>query len=192
MKKKPRGRPKEIEDRIEPWQFGRLAIVTAAYDESRERGEKHRDAVKAAVATVRQSSPELSISETGVRRILATYRPRGSGTILRFARRLYTEEDVNRYCWIRDQIAALEGKAGLTMPQLPTFDATGPARVFVRFSDRPDYPRHNRKLPRNNPDRLLSEFLGPKSLASFWKFGLTMGHVLSAGGTEHGPRNSVC
>ena len=70
--KKPRGRPRNEKDRIKSWQFGRVAMILCAYDEARRRGDKHSVAVKDAVDSIRQHSPELSISESEVRRTLAT------------------------------------------------------------------------------------------------------------------------
>jgi hypothetical protein len=146
MEKKPRGRPRKKDDSFEPWQFGRAAIVLSAYDDAREKGEKHSVAVRGTVATVRRCSPELPISETGVKRILSTFRSRKSRTILRFERSPLSEEDKPRRRWIWEQIAALEKKKGVTLPEPPVYDETPLREKFlIRFSERPDYPRHNRK-----------------------------------------------
>jgi hypothetical protein len=95
-----------------PWEFGRLANVTSAYDESREKGEKHSVAVRDVVDTVRQRSPKLPISETGVKRILSTCRPMGSEKILRFERSPWSEEDKKKYNSIREQSAAFAETEG--------------------------------------------------------------------------------
>jgi hypothetical protein len=146
MEKKPRGRPRKIKDSVEPWQFGRLARVTSAYDEARARGEKHSVAVRCTVDTLRLCRPKMRISETGVKRILSTYRPRGSGTILLFERSVMSEGDIQKHRWIREQIAALREKEGITLPPLPAYDETRRREKFaIRFAARPDYPRHNRK-----------------------------------------------
>ena len=78
MERRPRGRPRKKKDTIEPWQFGRAAIVISAYDEGREKGEKHSAALRDAVDAFRRRSPETPISVTGVKRILSVFRPRGS------------------------------------------------------------------------------------------------------------------
>jgi hypothetical protein len=149
MEKRRRGRPKKKEGSIEPWQFGRLAMVTSAYDEARKRREKHSVAVREAVDSLRLGSPEMPISETVVRRILSTYRPKGSGTILLFERSVMSEADIQKYRLIREQIAALQGKKGITLPPLPAYDETRRREKFtIRFAARPDYPRHNRKTPK--------------------------------------------
>lgn len=148
IEKRPRGRPRKIEDSIALRQFGRLAKVTSAYDQSREKGAKHSVAVSDVVDTFRQRSPKLRISETGVKRILSTYRPRGSEKILRFDRLPWSEGDKKKYNAIREQSAAFAEKEGITVPQLPVYDETRRREKFLlRFSERPDYPRHNRKSP---------------------------------------------
>jgi hypothetical protein len=120
-----------------------------AYDEARKKGEKHSVAVRAAVDSLRLDSSEMPISETEVKRILSTFRPRGSGAILRFERSPLSEEDIKRYRWMREQIAALQKEKGITLQVPPVYDETRRRVKFtIRFSERPDYPRHNRKAPR--------------------------------------------
>jgi hypothetical protein len=149
MEKRRRGSPRKIEDSLEPWQFGRLAKVTAAYDEARRKGEKHSVAVRDTVESLKRTSPKMPISETEVRRILSTYRPKGSGIILLFERSVMSETDIQRHRWIREQIAAWREKKGITLPQLPAYDVTRRREKFtIRYSERPDYPRHNRKAPK--------------------------------------------
>jgi hypothetical protein len=71
--KRTRGRPRKKEGRIEPWQFARAAIVMYAYDEVRKSGQKHCVSVTQALEFVRHGDFEMPISETEVRRILATF-----------------------------------------------------------------------------------------------------------------------
>ena len=149
MEKRRKGRPRKKEDSIEFWQFARAGIVMAAYDEARKKGEKHRGAVREAVDSVRLGSPEMPISETGVKCILSTFRPRGSGTILRFERSTPSEKDIKINRWIREQLATLQGKKGLTLPVPPNYDLARSVTAFtIRFAERPNYPRHNRKNPK--------------------------------------------
>jgi len=146
MEKRQRGRPRKKEDSIEFWQFVRAAIVMWAYDEAREKGEKHRVAVRCAVDSLRQRSPEMPISETEVKRILSTFRPRGSGTILRFEPSTPSEADIKINRWIRQQLATFQGKKGPTLPVPPNYDLARRVTAFtIRFAERPNYPRHNRK-----------------------------------------------
>jgi len=131
---------------MEPWQFGRVVKVRCAYDESRRKGEKYSVAVRDAVDNVKQSSPEMPISETGVKRILSRYGPKESATILCFERVPMSEADIKRHRWIREQFAALRKKEGVTLPELRVYDETRRRDKFlIRFSERTKYPRHNRK-----------------------------------------------
>jgi hypothetical protein len=148
MEKGHRGRPRKEEGSIEFWQFARAAIVTCAYDEARQNGEKHSSAVRHAVDSLKLCSQEMPVSETEVRRILSTFRPRGSGTILRFERSTLREEDIKINRWIREQFAALQEKKGITLLAPPVYDETRSIAILtVRLADRPSYPRHNRKAP---------------------------------------------
>lgn len=146
MKKRSRGRPRKIEGSIKLWQLGRQARVTCAYDESRGKGEKHSVAVKEAADAVRQCRPEVPISETGVKRILSTVRPRGSRTILRFERAPLVEEDIKKLRLIVEQVPDLQEKNDVTLAEPWVYNETRRREKFlIRFSERPDYPRHNRK-----------------------------------------------
>lgn len=145
MKKGPGGRPKKKEDRMDSRQYGRAAIVMCAYDEARKKGEKHSIAVRYAVDSFRQRSSRMRISETEVKRILSRFRPKGRGAILLFERSTLSEEDIKRRSWIREQIAGLYGEKGITLAQLPVYDETRREKFTIRFSERPDYSRHNRK-----------------------------------------------
>ncbi len=117
-----------------------------AYDEAREKDEKHSVAVRYAVDSLRRSGPKMRISETEVKRILSTFRPRGSGTILRFERSTLGEEDIKRHRWIKEQFAALQKEKGITLQVPPVYDETlHGAKFTIRFAERPNYPRHNCK-----------------------------------------------
>jgi hypothetical protein len=146
MEKRRKGRPRKKEDSIEFWQFARAGKVMSAYDEARKKGEKHSVAVREAVDSLRLGSPEMRISETGVKHILSTFRPRGSGTILLFERSPLSEEDIKRHRWIREQFAAVQKEKDITLQVPPVNDETRRREKFtIRFSERPNYPRHNRK-----------------------------------------------
>ncbi len=123
-------------------------MVLSAYDEARARGEKHSVAVIEAADCVGRYDSEMSISNTGVRRILATFRPQKSETILLFERSVRSEEDLHVNRWIREQVAALRGKKGITLPDTPDYDLSKSNLVLtIRAGTRPHYPRHNRKIP---------------------------------------------
>src|SRR6266849_10518168 len=146
MEKRQKGRPRKKEGSSEFWQFTRAAIVMWAYDEARENGQKHSVAVRHAVHFVKQLNWEMPISEAEVKRTLAAWRPRGSRTILRFERSVLSDEDVKLNRWIREQVAALQGKKGLILPAPPNYDLARSVAVFtISFAERPNYPRHNLK-----------------------------------------------
>jgi hypothetical protein len=143
-----RGRPRKEGGRIEFWQFRRAAEAMCAYDEAREKGEKHSAAVRYAVDLLKQRHPERPISKTEVKRILAMWRPKESQAILRFERKSLTEEDVKKRRWIVEQLAILQRKEGLEV-ELPSNPGASPstAPLIIRFGKRPNYPRHNRRIP---------------------------------------------
>jgi len=144
------GRPRKKQDRIELWQFARAAVVISAYDEARVNGEKHSVAVTQAVDFVRRNDSEISISEAEARRILATYRPQSSETILRFEHSFRSEEDLRINRLIREELAALQGKEGIMLPEVPSYDLSERNLVLtIRVGLRPHYPRHNRKISNN-------------------------------------------
>jgi hypothetical protein len=148
LKKRRKGRPRKEEGRIEPWQFKRAGLAMSAYDNARGRGEKHSAAVKEAVNFVKALHPEMSISETEVRRILAAWRPKNAGTILRFEQSL-AKRRIKKWRRILRQMAASQDSK---CPRLPVPSKDCPpksATIFrIRFAGRPNYPRSNRKAPR--------------------------------------------
>ena len=82
-----------------------------------------------------------------VKRILVTFRPRGSQTILRFERKVLTirTEGTTRFAnnYLRCRI-----KKGLRLEGSSNFDPErGHSLLTIRFAERPNYPRHNRKNP---------------------------------------------
>jgi len=145
--KRKRGRPRQAKDTTQFWQFVRAARVMCAYDQARERGDKHSVAVRGAVDLLKQANPEVPISQTEVKRILAAWRPRNAGTILRFERKILTEEDMKRHCWLREELAALQAKKGLRLEVPTDHELTGlTVSLTARFAERPNYPRHNRRI----------------------------------------------
>jgi len=146
------GRPRKEEGTLEYRQFVRAGIVTAAYDEARQSDQKHSVAVRQVVEFVKQNYPALRISETAVRRILAEWRPRNSGTILRFERSIMTEEEISKYRSVRDQAAAFQHQNGLKVPMLPDIN-NNPSKTVTKFvfgfGERPNYPRFNRKTTKD-------------------------------------------
>ena len=145
--KRRRGRPRKEKGRIEPWQFKRAGLAMCAYDEARGRGEKHSGALEEAVSFVKELHPEMSISEGEVRRILASWRPRNAGTILRFEQSVPTEPEIEKWRRIRESLAALHESKGPTSPVPPKASPPRNAKIVkIRFGERPNHPRSNSKI----------------------------------------------
>jgi len=124
-------------------------MVMCAYDEARGSGQKHSAAVALAVDFVRQRYPEMPISKTEVKRILATFRPESRRTILQFKRSTLDGEKLNKLRWLREQSAGVQDEKGLSAPS-PSIQNLPESRTTYKFAfaERPLYPRHNRKIPK--------------------------------------------
>lgn len=149
-KRRP-GRPRKEAGTMKSTQFMRAGIVMAVYDEARQSDQKHSVAVRQAVEFVKQNYPGLRISETAVRRILAEWRPRKSGTILRFERSIMTEEEISKCRSVREQAAAFQQEKSLKVPVPHDIDNRSKTvtKFVLRFGERPDYPRSNRKITKD-------------------------------------------
>jgi len=142
-----RGRPRKEPGTIPFWQFRRVAAVIPLYDEARKHGEKHCAAVQYAAVKARCLHPNMRISETEVKRILAIWRPRGEQMVMHFKKKFLTErEDIERHRWILEKAKELmesngqkvrtrSGGAGNRAPQIIQFG----------FAPAPNYPRVNQK-----------------------------------------------
>jgi hypothetical protein len=70
-----RGRPKK--NGVKPfWEFSRTVLGLYGYDKARGMGEKYEASLKAGIAQVKRAYPELPMSVTEMKRILATFRPK--------------------------------------------------------------------------------------------------------------------
>jgi hypothetical protein len=63
---------------VAPGRFLRALMVIHAFSKARAGGQKHSADVREAVEFVRQLDPEMPISETEVKRVLAEFLPRAS------------------------------------------------------------------------------------------------------------------
>jgi hypothetical protein len=146
--KRPRGRPKKKEGTIDSSHFFRAGMIISAYDEARTSGQKHSAAVTHAVDYVRQHCPKMPVSETEVKRTLATFRPRESQTTLRFKSLTLDDEKVARLRGMLEQVPIMRDKDGQLVPP-PSIQNLLHSRTAYTFgyAERPVYPRHNRKIP---------------------------------------------
>jgi hypothetical protein len=149
-KKKLPGRPKKNPGELEFWRFVRAGLIMCAFDEAREGGDKHSAAITHAVEDVRQHHPEMPVSETEVKRTLATYRPINSRTTLRFKRSILDNEKRARLCCMLEQAAKVRSEKNLSAPP-PAIKTLPKSLTAIKFGyfERPLYPRHNRKIPNN-------------------------------------------
>jgi hypothetical protein len=145
-KKKLRGRPKKNSGELEFRRFVRAGLIMCAFDEAREGGDKHSAAVTHAVAYVRQHHPEMPVSESEVKRTLATYRPIESRTILKFKRSKIDDERLAPLRHMFEQVATVQDEKHLSARPFSFNDVpTSLSAIKFGFSERPLYPRHNRK-----------------------------------------------
>lgn len=77
-----RGRPRK-NGRQPLWMFGRAARILYVYNEARKSGIKHSCAVRETVAALKNENPDMPISETEVKRVLAKFQPRGARIVFR-------------------------------------------------------------------------------------------------------------
>ena len=140
---KRRGRPSRNGAK-KPWHFGRALTVIDAYTTARERGEKHSVAVRETVAFVRRRHPEMPISETEVKRILADLRPQNSSAVLTVTCSILEGEEAARRRSFFEQIPqGIQDTVGST-DQNRRRPLT---RFILGFRKRPNYVRHNAKGP---------------------------------------------
>jgi hypothetical protein len=142
--KKKRGR-KHKGGKKDPSDFARSLMFTSACDQARARGDKRSVAITEGVNFVKQSAPEMPMSGTEGKRILAEFRPKDSETGF-----IVTPSNVDA--------AEKERRRNLRV-QVPGFGGTIPAELTNQntqkcpgfkfgIGKRPNYPRHN-ALPTN-------------------------------------------
>jgi hypothetical protein len=140
-----RGRPPK-HGKIPGWMFGRALRVLDAYDAARI-SMKHSAAVTAATDSIRKAFPEMPISETTVRRILAEFRGKDAHTVIKVSKT--PDEEIRR---TRERARELEDAAN--SPECPEdakrilmeFAASlATTKVGIRMGvgPRPEYPRSN-------------------------------------------------
>jgi hypothetical protein len=144
--KKKRGRPRKQVGEGSFKDFKRAGMVISAYDELRRKNEKHSVAVREAAEMLKQRHPKMPVSDTGVRRILAEYRPRESRTTLLFDRSIIIEAGRERLRRMLEQVQAAQPEQGAKADVSPEMELPTPRTKYMfRFGERPTYPRHNAK-----------------------------------------------
>ncbi len=140
---KKRGRPPK-NGVVEPGNFLRVLEVISAHSKARNEGQKHSVAVREAVEFVRQVNPEMAISETGVKRVLAEFQPHDSQVALMSEYLILEGEEAARRRSLIMQIRELAGTNSATEPTAQNLRK--PLKSFrFGFGNRPNYTRHNAK-----------------------------------------------
>lgn len=145
--KRPRGRPKKDEGREKFWRFVRTGIIISAYDEARKGGQKHSAAVTHAVEYLKQHQPEMPVSETVVKRTLATFRSKNNQTTLQFKRSAVGKRKLARLRSMLKQAQDRQSEIGLPVPSIQNLPKSLTAYKFG-YAKRPRYPRHNQRTPK--------------------------------------------
>jgi hypothetical protein len=138
---KKRGRP--LKNGVtEPWRFVRALMVINAYTKARARGEKHSASIIEAVEFVRQLHPEMPISVTGAKRVLAEFLPQEGPIALRVDYSILEGEEAAKLRNFNAQRLRLVGtKCAM---ELTDRNTQRPLKRFrFGFGARPNYPRHN-------------------------------------------------
>ncbi len=121
-----RGRPRTYGEKP-GWMFVRLGFVLCAFDEAKKNGEKYVDAISAGISAVRSRFPEMRISRTEVKRMLA-------------ARQL---ENPDQTLLFWEDPPECSNLASATDAGLPATSVTRPRRLAFGFGPRPAHPRNN-------------------------------------------------
>jgi hypothetical protein len=126
-----------------PRQFKRALMVIYGYTKAREQGAKHAAAVQEAVDFVRQLDPQLSVSQTEVKRNLAEFLPQGGQVALTVDYSILEGKEAARR---RFYVQMAEFAGTKSTAELTDQNLRKPLRSFkFGFGKRPQYPRHNAK-----------------------------------------------
>jgi hypothetical protein len=140
---KKRGRPPK-NGVVEAKRFGRALMIVHAYSKARDGGQKRSAAVREAVDFVRQHDPEMRISETEVKRVLAEFVPQGSQVALMVDYSVLEGDEAAERRSFHAQM--LESAGNKSLLELTDQDLRKPLKTFkFGFGKRPNYPRHNAK-----------------------------------------------
>jgi hypothetical protein len=140
MKKMGRPRKNGI---VGPKHLARALMIVKAYSKARCDGSKHSAAVRETVDAIKQLAPGIRISQTGVKRVVAEFSPRGSQIALTVESSILEGQEaaMRRYRAHIMESAGIKGFPDMTDPDLQK-----PLKTFIfGFGKKPHYPRHNAK-----------------------------------------------
>lgn len=143
---KKMGRPRK-NGMVGPAHLARALMIVNAYSKARGEGLKHSAAVRETVDALRRLAPEMHISETEVKRVVAKLSPRGSQTELRVKFLVVEGEEAA----IRRYRAHMPEAVGIKeFPKITDPDLQKPLKTFpFGFGRKTHYPRHNAKKPKS-------------------------------------------
>ena len=142
---KKRGQPRK-HGVAGPEHLARAVMIMDFYSKASAGGLKHSAAVTETVALVRQVHPEMAISASEVKRVLAELRPQDSPVELRVHSSILEGEEAARRRAFFIQMAEFAGTKSRT--ELTDQDLRKPLRSFkLGFAKRTNYHRHNAKIP---------------------------------------------
>jgi hypothetical protein len=128
--------------------FLRALKVIHAHSKARAGGQKLSAATRETVEFLRQLDPDMPISETTVKRVLAEFRSQESQVALTVDYSILEGEEAARHRSFHAQMLEFAGIKSTT--ELTDQDMRKPLKVFkFGFGKRPNYPRHNAKT--SNP-----------------------------------------
>jgi hypothetical protein len=128
----------------EPEHFLRALKITHSYSKARAGGQKQSAAVREAVDYVRQRDPEMPVSETTVKRVLAEFLAQDSRDALKVEYLIREGEEAAERRSFLMQNSELGGTKSPAVPA--DQDLRRPLKSFkFGFAKRPRYPRHNGK-----------------------------------------------
>ena len=138
-----RGRPKK--DGLKPgWMLFRSFLALHAYDQARARGNKHSSAITEAISAVRSREPEMPISETEVKRVLAEFQSKDSKGSSIISAGIVQGPELDTWFddlkWITE-----ESPLKLGVPHIPDYRSK-PRQIrtlSIQIGPRPHYPRSN-------------------------------------------------
>lgn len=142
---KRRGRPRKDPDRIEPAQLFRAGKIVSLYERARRKGEKHTAAIADVVEKCKKKNPTGQISMTGVKRMLARFRPQSAQVVLQFEPSPVDNAEIKR---LQDMFrSAAQGMHRLGIEPGVDISKFEPRNKYtVGFGPKELFPRHNRKV----------------------------------------------
>jgi len=140
------GRPKK--NGVKPgWMLFRSFLLLHTYDQARARGEKHSAAIAEAVSALRFRVPELPISETEVKRVLAEFQSKDLAENFIITESVAQGRELHLWSdnlkWIAQTAEKFPEMLDASSFHGDEFDPTRMRTLTIKVGPRLRYPRHN-------------------------------------------------